>query len=58
VRAVIEPMDEDERQQLLRELVTERFGRRPYRPRIEETPEVIADRRRVLCGIDKRRRAP
>jgi hypothetical protein len=51
---VIEPVDDDERDQLLRELLVERFGRRPYRPAAEETPEVIAWRRRVLCGTEKR----
>lgn len=50
---MIEPLDEDERRQLLRELVQERFGRRPRRrTRTEDSPEVIAERRRVLCGIE------
>jgi hypothetical protein len=45
---VIEPIDEDERDRLLRELVVERFGR-PLK-RGEETPQVYARRRRVLCA--------
>jgi hypothetical protein len=50
---VIEPIDDAERRQLLRELVQERFGRRPRRrTRAEDSPEVIAERRRVLCGIE------
>lgn len=50
---MIEPMDDDERQRLLRDLVVERFGRPPKRAGIEETPQVIARRRRVLCGLDE-----
>lgn len=44
---MIEPVDDDERAQLLRELVVERFGRIPKRD--EETPQVYARRRKVLC---------
>jgi hypothetical protein len=54
---VIEPLDDDERAQLLRELVVERFGRPPKRN--EETPQVYARRRKLLCEAlrEKRRRA-
>lgn len=61
---MIEPMDDAERDQLLRELLVERFGprRRTGEPaqdiaRIDETPQEIARRRRVLCGLDEQRRA-
>jgi hypothetical protein len=61
---VIEPIDDDERDQLIRELLVERFGprRRAGEPpqdiaRIDETPQDIARRRRVLCGLDKREAA-
>lgn len=50
---MIEPMDDDEREQLLRELVVERFGARPRQPGTDESPRVIARRRRVLCGLDQ-----
>lgn len=52
---MIEPIDDEEKQQLLRELVVERFGRPPKRG-AEDSPKVIARRRRVLCGIDGRRK--
>jgi hypothetical protein len=54
---VIEPLDDDERDRLLRELVVERYGR-PLK-RGEETPQVYARRRRVLCEAlrEKPRRA-
>lgn len=48
------PIDDDERDQLIRELLVERFGPRPRRPR-DETPQAIARRRRVLCGQDELR---
>lgn len=51
---MIEPIDEEEREQLLRELLRERFGRRARRwRRLPDPPEVLAERRRVLCGIEK-----
>lgn len=54
---MIEPIDEDERERLLRELVVERYGR-PLK-RGEETPQVYARRRRVLCEAlrEKKREA-
>jgi hypothetical protein len=58
---VIDPIDEDERKRLLDELIVERFGRAPKWPSTDESPQVIARRRRVLCSLDcervKRRRA-
>lgn len=52
---MIEPIDEDERAQLLRELLRERFGRGARRwRRLVDPPEVIAARRRVLCGTERR----
>jgi hypothetical protein len=51
---VIEPIDDDERDQLIRELLVERFG---PRRRAGEPPQDIARRRRVLCGLDKREAA-
>lgn len=53
---MIEPIDDDERERLLRELVVERYGKPPKRG--EETPQVYARRRRVLCEAlrEKRRR--
>lgn len=51
---MIEPVDEDEREQLLRELLIERFGRPPSR---EGPSKVIAARRRVLVGIEKQEEA-
>jgi hypothetical protein len=53
---VIEPIDDDERDQLLRELLLERFGPKPRRGR-DDTPQVLARRRRVLCGLDERGKA-
>jgi hypothetical protein len=50
---VIEPVDDEERRLLLAELVAERFGPRPWRPGMEETPRVLAARRRVLVGIER-----
>lgn len=41
-----------EREQLLRELITERFGARFRRVELKDPPKVIAARRRVLCGLD------
>jgi len=55
---VIEPVDEDERAQLLAELLIERFGPRPWRHGQDEPPRVLAERRRVLVGIDKVKNAP
>lgn len=61
VPGVIEPIDEDERAVLLAELLIERFGQRPRRGE-ESTKRIIAQRRRVLCEIDKdaprRRKGP
>jgi nitroimidazol reductase NimA-like FMN-containing flavoprotein (pyridoxamine 5'-phosphate oxidase superfamily) len=59
---VIEPLDDEERKHLLRELLWERYGRRPLRrtrtaAAAEDAPEVIAERRRVLCGLDQPRAA-
>ncbi|WP_433078940.1 hypothetical protein ACQP1P_38760 [Dactylosporangium sp. CA-052675] len=48
---MIGPVDDDEREQLIRALVVERFGGRPVRPGTGESPQVIARRRRVLCGL-------
>lgn len=42
-----------EREQLLRELLIERFGTRFRRPDIKDPPRVIAARRRVLVGVDE-----
>lgn len=52
---MIEPMDDDERDRLVRELLVERFGPRPRR-RGDDPPQEIARRRRVLCD-EKRREA-
>lgn len=54
---MIGPVDDDDRDRLLRELVVERFGRPPKRGS-EESPQVYARRRRVLCEAlrEKRRR--
>lgn len=49
---MIEPIDDDEKAQLLAELVVERYGRPPKRSGAEEGPKVIARRRRVLLGLD------
>lgn len=54
---MIEPLDENERQQLLDELLVERFGRRPRRPSGEASAQTVAERRRVLCGYDRKRAA-
>jgi hypothetical protein len=59
---VIEPLDEEERKQLLAQLMRERFGRRTRRRRkalvrVQDPPKVIAERRRVLCGLDQPREA-
>jgi hypothetical protein len=55
---VIEPLDDDERRRLLAELIVERFGKSPKRaPTTDESPHVIARRRRVLCGLDQPREA-
>lgn len=46
-----------EREQLLRELLIERFGAPRYRRvELKEPPKVIAARRRVLVGIDDKER--
>jgi hypothetical protein len=57
---VIDPIDEDERQQLLRELLLERFGPIPYweatvRPR--KARRSMADRRPWRPGQGEHRRA-
>lgn len=54
---MIEPLDDAERDQLLRELIVERFGSQPRRPAADDPPRLIAHRRRVLCGLDEQRRA-
>lgn len=63
---MIDPVDEDERAQLLRELLLERFGPIPHREAPQQPPPAeraraarrrIAERRRVLLGLDERRRA-
>jgi len=41
-----------ERDQLLRELLVERFGARFRRVELKDPPKVIAARRRVLVGVD------
>lgn len=51
------PIDDDERDQLIRELLVERFGARPRRPAADDPPRLVAHRRRVLCGLDKREAA-
>lgn len=43
----------ENRDMLLRALVLERFGKGPYRPSETTPPAVIAERRRVLLGIEK-----
>lgn len=58
------PIDDAEREQLLRELLAERFGPPPRRPAADnpprpaaDDPRLVAHRRRVLCGLDEQRRA-
>lgn len=42
-----------EREQLLRELLIERFGTPRFRrAELKEPPKVIAARRRILCGLE------
>ena len=48
---MIDPIDEEERQKLLRELLLERDGLQP-RYGEADTPQAIARRRRVLCALD------
>jgi hypothetical protein len=49
------PIDDAERDQLLRELLAERFGRvrTSLRAVAGDPPRLIAQRRRVLCGLDE-----
>ena len=48
---MIDPIDDEERQELLQELLAERFGPTP-RYGEADTPRAVARRRRVLCGLD------
>jgi hypothetical protein len=51
VVVVIEPIDEEERAELLQELLAERFGAAPNWGEAD-TPQAVARRRRVLCSVD------